>query len=49
MSSKVIIAATAVGTVLLAQSFVASIFADGMLTITAAAVGGGVGYLLGKK
>lgn len=46
--SKIAIGATAVGAFVLAQSFVASIIADGMLTITAAAVGFGVGYLVKK-
>lgn len=49
MSKQVIVGATAVGAFVLAQSFVASIFADAMLTITAAAVGFGIGYLSGKK
>jgi hypothetical protein len=48
MSSKFVAGATAVGVVLLAQSFVASIFADGMLTITAAAVGFGIGWIVKK-
>jgi hypothetical protein len=46
--SKMAIGGVAVGTVLLAQTFVASVFSDAMLTITAAAVGFGVGWFVKK-
>jgi len=48
MKSKLVTGAAAVGAFILAQSFVGSVIADGMLTITAAAVGFGVGWLSKK-
>jgi hypothetical protein len=48
MGSKAVVAATAVGAFILAQTFVTSIMADLVLTVISAGVGFGAGWMLRK-